>query len=176
MSGFSSSSLASATRRFSPPEVADHGVPGRQAQRVGGDFHLVSVSEPAVAMIASRRGLFFGQLVEVGVLGRRRRHRPSAWLGLHHFADAGFDFLAHGLGRVELRLLRQVADGHAGQMLDLAVVFLVDAGHDAGTVDLPAPLRPSRPILAPGKKEREMSLMIWRLGGTLLTRSMDATY
>ena len=36
------------------------------------------------------------------------------------------------------------------------------------TVDLPAPLRPSKPILAPGKKLREMSLMIWRCGGTIL--------
>jgi hypothetical protein len=36
------------------------------------------------------------------------------------------------------------------------------------TVDLPAPLRPSRPILAPGKNDSEMSLMIWRLGGTVL--------
>src|SRR5574337_139120 len=45
------------------------------------------------------------------------------------------------------------------------------------TVDLPEPLRPRRPILAPGKKDREMSLMIWRLGGTiLLTRSIDITY
>ena len=45
------------------------------------------------------------------------------------------------------------------------------------TVDLPEPLRPSRPILAPGKKDSEMSLMIWRLGGTiLLTRSIDITY
>jgi hypothetical protein len=36
------------------------------------------------------------------------------------------------------------------------------------TVDLPAPFSPSRPILAPGKKLSEMSLMIWRLGGTVL--------
>ena len=36
------------------------------------------------------------------------------------------------------------------------------------TVDLPAPFRPSRPILAPGKNDSEMSLMIWRLGGTVL--------
>jgi hypothetical protein len=36
------------------------------------------------------------------------------------------------------------------------------------TVDLPAPFKPSRPILAPGKNESEMSLMIWRLGGTIL--------
>ncbi len=39
------------------------------------------------------------------------------------------------------------------------------------SVDLPEPLRPSTPILAPGKKLSEMSLRIWRLGGTvLLTR------
>ena len=45
------------------------------------------------------------------------------------------------------------------------------------TVDLPEPFRPSSPILAPGKKEREMSLMICRLGGTtLLTRNIDITY
>jgi len=45
------------------------------------------------------------------------------------------------------------------------------------TVDLPEPLRPSRPILAPGKKESEMSLMIWRLGGTILpTRFIVNTY
>src|SRR5665647_29048 len=45
------------------------------------------------------------------------------------------------------------------------------------TVDLPEPFRPSRPIFAPGKKLSEMSLMIWRLGGTiLLTRSIDITY
>src|SRR5512146_2439304 len=45
------------------------------------------------------------------------------------------------------------------------------------TVDLPEPFKPSRPILAPGKKEREMFLMICRFGGTiLLTRSIDITY
>jgi hypothetical protein len=45
------------------------------------------------------------------------------------------------------------------------------------TVDLPEPLSPSRPILAPGKKESEMSLMIWRLGGTILpTRFIVNTY
>ena len=36
------------------------------------------------------------------------------------------------------------------------------------TVDLPEPLRPSRPILAPGKNDSEMSLMISRFGGTTL--------
>jgi hypothetical protein len=45
------------------------------------------------------------------------------------------------------------------------------------TVDLPEPFKPSRPILAPGKKLREMSLRIWRFGGTILpTRFMVKTY
>ena len=40
-------------------------------------------------------------------------------------------------------------------------------------VDLPEPFRPSTPILAPGKNDREMSLRISRLGGTTLpTRFM----
>ncbi len=34
--------------------------------------------------------------------------------------------------------------------------------------DLPEPFRPSTPILAPGKKESEMSFKICRLGGTVL--------
>ena len=45
------------------------------------------------------------------------------------------------------------------------------------TVDLPEPFRPSTPILAPGKNDSEMSLRIWRLGGTILpTRFMVKTY
>ena len=36
------------------------------------------------------------------------------------------------------------------------------------SVDLPDPIRPSTPILAPGKKDSEMFLRISRLGGTIL--------
>ncbi|GBF30994.1 hypothetical protein MnTg04_00946 [bacterium MnTg04] len=36
------------------------------------------------------------------------------------------------------------------------------------SVDLPAPFRPSTPILAPGKKLREISRRMKRLGGTIL--------
>jgi len=44
-------------------------------------------------------------------------------------------------------------------------------------VDLPEPLRPSTPILAPGKNDREMFLRISRFGGTtLLSRCMVKTY
>jgi len=76
-------------------------------------------------------GLEFSQLVEVGVrLGVGGVHLFELLLGFHHFTQAGFHFLADGLGRVELGLLGQVADGHVGLPLDLAVVFLLDAGHD----------------------------------------------
>jgi len=44
-------------------------------------------------------------------------------------------------------------------------------------VDLPEPFRPSTPILAPGKKDSEMSSRILRLGGTTLpTWFMVKTY
>jgi hypothetical protein len=45
------------------------------------------------------------------------------------------------------------------------------------SVDLPEPFRPSTPILAPGKKDKEMSFRICRFGGTILpTRFMVKTY
>src|SRR5512139_2980685 len=44
-------------------------------------------------------------------------------------------------------------------------------------VDLPEPFRPSTPILAPGKKDSEMSFRISRFGGTTLpTRFIVYTY
>src|SRR5690606_40606915 len=45
------------------------------------------------------------------------------------------------------------------------------------SVDLPEPFRPSTPIFAPGKKDREISFRISRLGGTILpSRCMLYTY
>src|SRR4051812_48040145 len=44
-------------------------------------------------------------------------------------------------------------------------------------LDLPEPLRPRTPILAPGKNDSEMSFKIWRFGGTTLpTRCIVYTY
>jgi hypothetical protein len=82
--------------------------------------------------MASSRACSFGQLVEVGVLlGVGGIHGFELGLGFHDFAHAGFDFLAHGLGRVELRLLRQVADRQVRHRRRFADDVLVDAGHDA---------------------------------------------
>src|SRR5512133_513109 len=45
------------------------------------------------------------------------------------------------------------------------------------SVDLPDPFRPITPILAPGKKDRETPLRMWRFGGTILPRRfMVKTY
>ena len=74
------------------------------------------------------------------------------------------DRLAHGLLGIELRLLRQVADLDAGHGDGLALDLLVDAAMILSRVDLPEPLRPSTPILAPGKKLMETSFKICRLG------------
>src|SRR4051794_34876694 len=44
-------------------------------------------------------------------------------------------------------------------------------------LDFPEPFRPSTPIFAPGKNEREMSFRMKRFGGTILpTRFMVNTY
>src|SRR6185436_2347830 len=55
--------------------------------------------------------------------------------------------------------------------------FLSSPAMILSKLDLPEPLRPSTPILAPGKNDNEMSLRMARLGGTILpTRCMVYTY
>ena len=117
---------------FAAGQVADHGVPGRQTQRVGGDLHLVFGIGTGGGDDRLQPGLFLGQLVEVGFrVGVGGIDLVQLGLRLHYLAERRFDFLAHRLGRVELRFLRQVADRDAGQMLHFTVVLLVGPGHDA---------------------------------------------
>ena len=115
MSGFSSSSRVSATRRFSPPDrLSTVGVAGRAAQRVHRDFELV-VERPAVDRVDLL--LQFAHLghqrVEIGVSGgsaisARDRVEPVDHVGDR--ADAVHDVLLDRLGRIELRLLLEIAD------------------------------------------------------------------
>ena len=126
---------------FAAGEVADHGIPGRQAQRVGGQFHLRFGVGAGGGDDRLQPRLFLGQLVEIGFrVGVGGIDLVELGLRLHDFAERRFDFFLHRLVRIELRFLRQVADRDAGQVLHLAVVFLVHAGHDpqhgrlAGTV------------------------------------------
>jgi hypothetical protein len=143
-------------------EVLDLGIPGRQAQGVGRALQLVF---HVVAALGGDDGLqlalLAGQLVEVGIrIGVGRIDLVEARHGAFHLADRLFDRLAHGLLRIQLGLLGQVADLDAGLRAGFPFDLGVDPAMMRSRVDLPAPFRPSTPILAPGKKEREMFLRI----------------
>ncbi len=113
-------------------EVLDVRIPRRQAQRVGGDLELVFGVGAGCGDHGFEPRLFGGERVEVGILfGIGGIHLVEFLLRGEHFAEALLHFLAHGVVGIELRFLRQVADGDVGLVLHLAVVFLVHAGHDA---------------------------------------------
>jgi hypothetical protein len=76
-------------------------------------------------------GLLGGQRVEIGIgLAVGRVHGFELGLGGKHRAHAGFDAFAHGVGRVQLGLLRQVADVQAGHGGGFTLDLLVQSGHD----------------------------------------------
>ena len=117
---------------FAAGEHADHGIPGWQAQGVGGQFHLGFGVGAGSGDDGFETSLFFGQLVEISIFfGVGGIDSFKLGLRLHHFAKGGLDFFLDGFGRIKLRLLWQIADGYASQMLDFTVVFLIDPGHDA---------------------------------------------
>ena len=135
MSGRSSSTRQSATRRRSPPEsLVDVGVGRRQPQRVHGDLQR-AVEVPAVGRLdrVLQLALLVEQLVHLAgrqVLAELQVHLVEAReqpLGLRHRL---LDVARARLLGVELRLLRQVADADAVGRLGLAEEVLVDAGHD----------------------------------------------
>ena len=112
-------------------ELADHGVPWRQAQRVGGDLELVLAVGAGGGDHGFEPALLLAQGVEVGIgfgVGGVDFFQPG--LGRVDLAHGQLDFLTHGVLGVELRLLRQVADVQAGHRRGLALDLLVDASHD----------------------------------------------
>ena len=113
-------------------DLRDVGVPGRQAQRVGGDLEL-ALEVVAVRGLDDRLELrlFGGDLVEVRVgLRVGGVDRVEARQGVLDLAHRDLDVAAHVLRRVELRLLLQEADLDAGLRPRLALELLVDARHD----------------------------------------------
>ncbi len=117
---------------FAARQRADHRVPRRQAQRVGGHFQLL-FQQVRIAGGQDRLQplLLGGELVEVGAfLGIGLVDPVQRGLRLQHLADAFLDRFAHGLGRVQLRLLRQVADLDARLRARFAAEIGVHAGHD----------------------------------------------
>lgn len=154
---------------FTTRQQPDLGVPRRQAQGIGSDFELVLGVSPRRRNDGFQASLFSGQCVKVCIgLGVGGVHLFQLGLGGKHLAHGLFHAFADCVLRVELRLLGQIADLDAGHRNGFAFDFLVYAGHDLEQRGFAEPFRPSTPILAPGKKLREMSFKICRLGGTVL--------
>jgi hypothetical protein len=135
-------------------------IPRRQAQRVGRDLELrlerarVGGGEQLLEPL-----LLGGELVEVGIgLGVGRVHGVEALLRGEDFAQSLLDRLAHGVSRLELRLLRQVADADARHRVRLAFEILVDARHDAKQRGLARAVEPQQADLGAGV-ERERNVL-----------------
>ena len=116
-------------------ELADVGVPGRQAQRVCGDLQR-AVELPAARGIDGVLELaLFGEkvvhLLVVHRLGELHADFVEAVEQALDVTDAVLDVAANVLGLVQLGFLGQVADSDAGLRTGLAVELGVDAGHDA---------------------------------------------
>ena len=119
------------------------GVVGRAAQRVHGDVH-VAFQVPRVGgrdvvlerALLGADGLVVG--VRVGPLGHHGVVPVDERLDLVHAVEhVALDVL----GRVELRLLAQVADREAGRQAGLATEAVVEAGHDAQQARLAGAVR-----------------------------------
>ena len=115
-------------------QVLDRPVARRAAQRFHRDLELV-VERPAVDRVdlVLQLAHLLHQRVEIGVvlgIAHLRRAGVEAIDHVGDFARAVLDVLEHGLGRVELGLLRQIADGDVLARPGLAGEVLVDAGHD----------------------------------------------
>ncbi len=113
---------------------ADQRLPGRQAQRVGGDLEL-ALQFPAADRVdrVLHLRLFVHEAVHLVVghrLGEAVADRVEPVDEALHVADAFADDRAHRLALVEQRFLRQVADLDARLRARLALDVLVDARHD----------------------------------------------
>ncbi|CQD24447.1 hypothetical protein BN970_06452 [Mycolicibacterium conceptionense] len=110
-------------------EVGDRLVGRRAAQRVHGLLEL-GVDVPGVGGVQLLLQLahLFHELV--GVVGGHQLGDLVVAVELGLDRHAVLDVLADGLALVEVRLLHQDADRGAGGQQGIAVVRLVDAGHD----------------------------------------------
>ena len=124
---------------FSARERGHVGVARRQPEGVHGDLEgALEVPGAGGVDLVLELGLLGQQLVEVGVRlahGRADRVEPvDQGLGLGHPVGHVAEDV---LGRVELGLLGQIADGEAGGQAGLAGEAVVFAGHDLEQRGLP---------------------------------------
>lgn len=105
--------------------------------------------------------LLSGQFVEVRIrLGVFGIHFIQTFQGVNHFGYRFFNGFTHGVFRVQLRFLRQVADLDARLRTGFTFDVCIDAGHDAQQGGLTGTVETRTPIFAPGKKLSEIFLRI----------------
>ena len=127
-----------------------------QPQRVHGpvELRLEAPGVVAVDLLLHLR-LLGEQRVEVGVgLGEGRRDGVEAVEQVAQLADAVLDVAAHVLGRVELGLLLEEADGGTGMQLGDARRRLLEPRHDPHQRRLAGPVRAEHADLRP-RQERQ---------------------
>ena len=113
-------------------QVLDRPVAGRAAQGLHRHFELV-VERPAVNCVdlVLQLAHFRAERVEIGVrLAHQRANFVEARDQIGGFLGALAHVFEHGLGRIELGLLLEIADGDVLARPGLAGVVLVDPGHD----------------------------------------------
>ena len=144
----------------------DVGVVGRAAQGVHGDVDValqaprVGGGDPVLQL-----GLEGADLVVVGVgLGPHRHDLVVAIDDRLHGGDAVHDVALDVLGRVELRLLGEVAGREAGRQPGRAAEAVVEAGHDLEQARLAGAVGADDPDLGAGV-ERDRDVLQHRAVG-----------
>lgn len=133
-------------------EVGDRPVAGRAAQRVHGLLQL-GVQVPRVGVVEVLLELAHLLHQRVGVVGRHELGDLVEAVELAHgLGGAVLHVLQHGLGLVQRRLLEEHADGVARERNASPFDGCSRPAMIFSTVDLPAPLGPTTPIFAPGRK------------------------
>ena len=141
-------------------ERGDAGVVGRAAQGVHRDVD-VALEVPGVGRgdLVLERGLLGADLLVVGVRVRPGGHDRVVLvderLDLGH---AVHDVALDVLGRVELRLLAEVADREAGRQAGFAHELVVEPGHDPEQARLAGAVRTDDPDLG-ARVERDRDVL-----------------
>ena len=114
-------------------ELADIGIPGRQAQRIGGDFELAFKRVRIGHRQQTFQALLFGRkLVEIGAfLGVCGIHLIETLLRMDDLGNALFDDFTHRLVGIESRFLFEIADLGPWIGARLTLKIGIRAGHDA---------------------------------------------
>ena len=136
------------------------GVVRRAAQGVHRDLD-VPLDVPGVGRVdpvLERALLQADRLVVGGRVGPTRHHGAVLVEQRLDFVNAVHDVALHVLGRVELRLLAEVADGEARRQAGLAGEPVVEAGHDPQEARLPGTVRADDPDLG-AREERDRDVL-----------------